>query len=107
MTCAKVKVRCTIIAKEGRTFQGTNMCMNPQRVCPREPGEGYQKCKSVCHQIGHAEMVALENAGDAANGALAIVEKHRGVCTDCLSALKDAGVREILTVDGAAIQSTS
>lgn len=91
--CAKVRVRCTLIAADGRVWVGENDCRNPQPVCPREPGEGYAKCKSICDQPGHAEEMALAQAGEAARGAVAYVE-HKRVCAGCQAALAAAGVRE-------------
>ena len=60
--CAKRRVSCTIIDRGGRVFTGENDCANPQAVCPRAPGEGYEKCRSICQQAGHAEIMALEAA---------------------------------------------
>lgn len=44
-------------------FFGENLCEEPQTVCPREVGDGYAKCSSVCRQrAGHAEESALAAA---------------------------------------------
>lgn len=90
--CAKLVVRCTLITPDGRRFVGENSCANPQPVCPRLPGEGYDKCKTVCQQAGHAEIVALQHAGAAAAGAHAYIEGHTHVCRDCQETLVAAGV---------------
>jgi len=90
--CAKLHVKCTLVTPYGHAFVGTNYCENPQPVCPREPGEGYEKCKSICQQVGHAEEVALMEAGERAKGSRAYVEYHTHVCRNCQEVLFAAGV---------------
>jgi hypothetical protein len=85
-------VTCTIVAVTGERFVGTNWCANPQAACPRLPGEGYQKCRSVCQQSGHAETDALRLAGEMAYGATATIEGHTYACQSCQEALFGAGV---------------
>lgn len=92
--CAKVTVKCKI-TNNGKTFYGENWCRNPQDVCPRKPGEGYDKCHNICKTLGHAEMVALAAAGPDAEGAIVEIEKHRDICGPCYHKLKLAGVKEI------------
>lgn len=92
MTCAKVVVTCTIIARDGRRFVGRNDCANPQPVCPRAPGEDYRKCIAICRQAGHAEEVAVDLAGLAAVGATAYIEGHHRICENCESVLQNASV---------------
>lgn len=64
----------------------------PWAVCPREPGEGYEKCTSICRQAGHAEAVAVRMAGDFARGARAYLQGHTYACMACQHALFGAGV---------------
>jgi len=90
--CAKRRVTCTLLLVDGRRVTGENLCENPQPVCPRGPGEGYEKCRTVCRQIGHAEEVAVRNAGGSAPGAVAILEGHTYACQGCQEALQRAGV---------------
>lgn len=93
--CAKTTVTCTLIACDGRHYIGTNYCKNAQSVCPRAPGEGYEKCVSICNQAGHAEIVALGRAGQSAKGARAYVLGHTYACRECQEALYAAGVISI------------
>ena len=86
--CAKTTVTCVIMTASGERFVGSNACANPQPVCPREPGEGYEKCVSICQQSGHAER----EAGDKAAGAHAFFHGNTYACKDCQEALYDAGV---------------
>jgi len=90
--CAKAIVRCTITSPGGVKYVGQNDCLTPQPVCPRLPGEGYEKCTTVCHQQGHAEFQALFKAGADAYGATAVIEGHTYACRACQEALYGAGV---------------
>lgn len=92
--CAKQRVRCEVVLPDGRKFTGENWCMSPQRVCPREPGEGYEKCKSICQQIGHAEQVVARFADEVDfTGATATLFGHTYFCQECQEMLFAAGVR--------------
>lgn len=97
--CAKRRVICTIVAPGGQRFVGSNDCRNPQQVCPRIPGEGYDKCKSVCQQVGHAEVVALALAGPRARGAHAVINGHYYACETCSRLMRDAGVESVTVVN--------
>lgn len=90
--CAKATVRCTLVCPDGSRIIGENECYNPQPACPRQPGDGYEKCKTICRQKGHAEVVALAKAGERAAGAHAYIEGHTYACKDCQEALFAAGV---------------
>lgn len=91
--CAKRRVICDIVTDDGETFTGENDCANPQPVCPREPGEGYEKCAAICGQAGHAEIEAIRKAGAKAAGAVAVLTGHYWICEPCGAALRDAGIR--------------
>lgn len=97
MSCAKKKVLCFLISKDLEVFIGENNCLNPQPTCPREPGEGYEKCKSICQQTAHAEVNAIAVAGAKARGAKAFI-LHKRVCCDCQSSLDEAGVDSVTLV---------
>lgn len=95
MSCAKTRVRCTLHTLDGDSIVGENDCLNPQETCPRDAFEGYDKCHSICKQIGHAEEVALAKAkaaGVNVKGAAALVEGISHVCRSCQEKLYDAGV---------------
>jgi deoxycytidylate deaminase len=98
--CAKRTVRCLLVTPHG-CFSGSNACENPQAVCPRAPGEGYEKCKTVCQQGAHAEIQALElaqAAGASIKGAVAYVSGHHYVCEPCGAALKAAGAMQVVVI---------
>ena len=102
--CAKRHVICTIGWWKQGQYQaavGANLCRNPQEVCPRLPGEGYEKCHTVCQTIGHAEEVALGlllaqgwDPKDADRCSAEIVG-HNCICHACGSLLQEAGVSYI------------
>lgn len=92
MTCAKREVTCYIVTPDGRQFMGTNGCDEPQDICPRRPSEGYEKCRTICKQPGHAEEIALGAAGSDACGATAYLEGIGHYCKACQIMLFRAGV---------------
>lgn len=95
MTCAKRRVICVIATPGNRYVFGSNDCRNPQPTCPREPGEDYTKCRTICDQEGHAEIVALIRARERGldlKHAVAQIEGINHVCRECANALTDAGV---------------
>jgi deoxycytidylate deaminase len=95
VSCAKTRVRCTIYTSDGNSIVGENDCLNPQEKCPRDPFEGYDKCLSICRQIGHAEEVALAKAragGYELKGSVAVIEGISHVCRTCQEKLYGQGV---------------
>lgn len=97
MNCAKHTTTCQIVTKDGQEFYGENYCLVPQPECPREFKEGYEKCKSVCFQIGHAEEVAIMHALHSRadiKGAKAIIG-HERICDNCKSLLTSHGITNI------------
>lgn len=92
--CAKTRVRCEVTLTDGTVLTGENWCMEPQKACPREPGEGYEKCQTVCRQLGHAEAVVARYADEVSfEGATAVLIGHTYYCQDCQEKLFGAGVK--------------
>lgn len=89
--CAKQTTRTTLVNGE-KLYVGENWCRNPQKICPRNHGEGYEKCKTICDQVGHSEEVAVMLAGENAKGATAYLEGHSYYCMNCQHVLFGAGV---------------
>jgi len=98
--CAKRVVTAILIPKDTAEwphhFIGQNYCNNAQDVCPREEGEGYLKCKTICEQESHAEIDALQKAGNKAKGSTIVVVGHDHCCKNCLDAMQVAGVAEVI-----------
>lgn len=99
--CAKRQVICVITTPDGQDFVGRNDCANPQEVCPRLPGEGYEKCRSICDQAGHAEIEALKLAGTHARGAKATLLGHYWICEPCGRAIREGGITALTIVPSA------
>ena len=93
--CAKRKVVCILVTVNGEWIKGENDCANPQPVCPREEGEDYTKCQTICRQGAHAEVDAVRRAGDKAIGAKAYLINHTYACRDCQETLFKAGVSSL------------
>lgn len=99
MTCAKREVTCFLYDKDGRPVgEGCNDVLNPQPTCPREPGEDYTKCWTICRQPAHAEVAALVDAArfgfDVRNGS-AWIQGHDHACPECLRLLSEAGINDV------------
>lgn len=88
MTCAKAVVRAYLLGNDGIVYYGENIAHQPQEFCPRAPGEGYEKCHSVCRTAGHAEEMAIREAGAAAFGGFMLVDYHY-ICESCMSKIND------------------
>ena len=100
--------RCTkqttiaIIEKDGNYWIGTNWCHTPQKECPRAnmpSGIGYDKCRDICGQMGHAEENALRSAGTNASGATLYLIGHTRVCENCRSLMDMAGIKDTILVN--------
>lgn len=97
MRCAKHVTTCVITSNDGKEIYGENYCLNPQEVCPRLPDEGYEKCKTICKQVGHAEEVAVMKAlelGVNLSEAKATIG-HKRVCDNCTDILEMHGIKEV------------
>lgn len=90
--CAKTRVTCTVTFPDGSSLIGENLCRSPQKACPRAAGEGYEKCKTVCDQIGHAERVAVDMRDGDLTGGHAVLRGHTYACRECQEALFGAGL---------------
>jgi pyrimidine deaminase RibD-like protein len=78
---------------------GENDCANPQAVCPRLAGEGYEKCQTICRQGEHAEIKALRQLeGSDLRHAVAYIHGHYYICEPCGAALRDAGIGRVVIV---------
>jgi hypothetical protein len=55
-------------------------------------GQGYELCREVCGQKGHAEEQALKLAGNGARGSIAYIEGIHYICMNCQMALTSAGI---------------
>jgi deoxycytidylate deaminase len=101
MRCAK-QITVAIIENKGEYWIGTNWCKQPQKDCPRinmPTGVGYDKCKEICQQTGHAEENALVEAGDNSRGATLYLLGHTLICDNCRKLTEEAGIKDIIIVN--------
>jgi deoxycytidylate deaminase len=94
--CAKRRTIALLVLPNGRSYVGENTCRNAQPVCPRAPGEGYEKCQTVCKQERHAEVDAIfqarrDSGDEALEGGRMAVSHHYG-CLSCTGALDYHGI---------------
>lgn len=97
--CDKRVVRAWIpVAQE--IWEATNYRTAHEGACPREPGEGYEKCDSICGQSGHAEENLIRHLREAIeadtigpddiSGTMFI--DHFYACDDCRAAAAALGI---------------
>lgn len=97
--CAKQIVTATLISSCGKEFISTNWCESPQKVCPRldlPTGEGYELCRDICKQKGHAEINAINLAGEFSKGSTIFLSGHHYACDKCQSYADSCGVLNIV-----------
>jgi tRNA(Arg) A34 adenosine deaminase TadA len=92
--CAKRRVWSFLLLDNGVGFWGNNDCRTPQLVCPRDDGDGYDKCQTVCQQDRHAETMAIRKACDSGfplRAAHMWIMGHTP-CTFCQAAMDKHGI---------------
>ena len=105
--CRKVRVRATLVIPGGRVYIGENgIKADPgPGCCPREGlqhGEGYELCRTVCEQTGHAEVNALglcRADGQSTLGGVIYLEGHDRLCETCAAVCRAARVT-VVRADG-------
>lgn len=96
--CAKRHVTCRIVIDKHTHFVGTNDCNNPQKTCPRLPGDDYTKCRTICDQPSHAEVSAVKlaiAAGYDLHGKRAYLSGIKWICQHCREITEKAGIERI------------
>ena len=99
--CLKQVVKASIV-KEGITVVVAYNDITNEDVsqCPRmgmPSGEGYEYCRHLCKQQGHAEIQALNRARYLdidVRGCTLILEGHSYVCEECQKQLIKEGITE-------------
>lgn len=98
--CYKREVCAVIVDKNGKIATGQNLIYNSTVTeCPRAKGEGYEKCKTVCLQLGHAETEAIKHAKlrkmDLVGANIYLTGHHR-ICDNCKAACDAEGLNVII-----------
>lgn len=97
--CAKVVVTATLVTVNGNQYIGSNHCLTPQKVCPRDTqgypsGQGYHLCKEICNQPAHGEVNAINFANsieeNASKGAVIHVD-YSWICGACSKTAEEFG----------------
>ena len=98
--CYKREACAVIVDTNGKIAVGQNLIYaEGVTECPRTEGEGYEKCKSICNQAGHAETEAIKQAklrNLELNGANLYLTGHYRICDDCKSACDNEGINVII-----------
>ena len=98
--CFKREVCAVIVDKNGKIAVGQNLIYNCfVTECPRDKGEGYDKCKDVCHQHGHAETEAIKEGkrlGLELKKANLYLTGHYRVCSDCQKACDEHDINVVI-----------
>ena len=90
--CAKRVVHAALFTADGDQYLSSNYCLNPQASCPRAKDEGYEKCRTICQQPGHAETNVIQLAGDKALGSTMLIFGHNRICDSCKKACEEQGI---------------
>ena len=96
--CAKQRV-LAITEIDGKIYLGENWIATPQKECPRkglESGVGYELCKEICSQPGHAEIDLLREVDGNLQGNDVYIFGHYYVCEYCDTALNSSNVGKII-----------
>ncbi len=95
-TAAVVVKNGKIIGRGANAGKKIDVCPRAILKCPT--GEGYELCKSVCEQEGHAEVMAINDAlakGEDLAGADMYLDGHWWVCKPCWDEIIRAGIKNV------------
>lgn len=98
--CFKREVCAILIDKNGKIAVGQNLISNSEvSECPREKGENYEKCISICRQEGHAETMVIQNALERnmeLKGSILYLIGHNRICDNCQAGCDKHGINVII-----------
>ncbi len=92
-----------VVVKNGKIIgQGVNAGKRVE-ICPRTihncpTGTGYEYCKEVCNQEGHAEVVAVRDALKKTNnlkGVSLYLDGHWWICQGCWDEIIRVGIKKV------------
>ena len=85
-----------IIGRGSNAGKLVDICPRVVKNCPT--GTGYELCKEVCEQVGHAEVMAIRDAlscGEDLRGASLYLDGHWWVCKPCWDEILKAGISRV------------
>lgn len=99
--CAKQPTAAVIVQDRIIIGSGSNaskrvdICPRVEHNCPT--GQGYEFCREVCKQKGHAEVIAIQNAKENGFsqelvGASLYLDGHWWACKNCCDTMEKAGI---------------
>lgn len=100
--CTKQPTAAVIVKKGKILGKGVNagkkveVCPRVLRNCPT--GTGYEFCKDVCEQEGHAEVMAIRNAlsnHHDLKGASLYLDGHWWACQECWDNIIQSGISKV------------
>lgn len=94
-----------VIENNGRFWVGRNDCQVHTNKCPRDAkgcksGEGYDLCRIICMQEGHAEVMACKAAGENARGGTLYLYGHTYCCDACRKVMDEHGIVKVVIMKG-------
>lgn len=100
--CAKQATGAVVVKNRKIVGRGANAGKRVD-ICPRvtanyPTGTGYELCRSVCEQVGHAEVVAIHDAlshGEDLRGASLYLDGHWWACKPCWDEILKAGISRV------------
>ena len=95
-TAAVVVRKGKIIGRGANAGQKVEICPRIIHNCPT--GTGYEYCKTVCKQEGHAEVMASRDAlknGHNLKGASLYLDGHWWVCEPCWNEIIKNGILRV------------
>jgi len=100
--CVKQPTAAVIVKNGAIIGRGVNAGKRIE-ICPRvvhncPTGTGYEFCKTVCQQEGHAEVMAVHDAVTNENhiaGADLYLDGHWWCCEPCWNKMIDAGINRV------------
>ncbi|MFA5828628.1 MAG: deaminase [Candidatus Shapirobacteria bacterium] len=89
-SCVKQPTGAIVVKDEQIIGRGSNAGISV-KVCPRvqqhyPTGQGYHLCREICHQEGHAEVMAIQNALKTHHdptGSDLYLDGHWWCCQNC------------------------
>lgn len=107
----KKQTTLAIIIKDAQILSiASNYILNNIATCPRKgmsTGEGYDLCKNICAQVGHAEENACKLAGVNSKDATLYLIGHTYICNNCFRIIKMYGIKNAIICDTGEILNVS
>lgn len=95
-TAAVVVKNGKIIGRGANAGKRVDVCPRVIHDCPT--GTGYEYCKEVCNQEGHAEVMAIRDALKKTNdpkGASLYLDGHWWLCKPCWDEIIKVGISRV------------